>query len=67
MKISRLGEKTDEIIPEVLKAGAEGTHPWKAEVTEGDTGVPESVIADWYKSVYEPAYATSEPDTNEEV
>lgn len=53
------------------KPDSKGTHPWKAEVTEGDTGVPESVIADWYKSVYEPAYTASKPDTvpdtNEEV
>lgn len=38
------------------KTDANGKHPWKAEVTEGDTGVPETVITDWYKSVYEPSY-----------
>lgn len=36
------------------KADAFGKHPWKAEVTEGDTGVTASVITDWYKQVYEP-------------
>lgn len=38
------------------KPDASGKHPWKAEVTEGDKGVTETVIADWYKSVYEPTY-----------
>lgn len=36
------------------KPDAFGKHPWKAEVTEGDTGVTASVITDWYKQVYEP-------------
>lgn len=40
------------------KVDASGKHPWKAEVTEGDTGVTESAIDDWYKSVYEPTYGT---------
>ena len=40
------------------KVDASGKHPWKAEVTEGDTGVTESVIIDWYKNVYEPTYGT---------
>ena len=35
-----------------------GKHPWKAEVNEDDTGVPASVISDWYKSVYEPNYTS---------
>ena len=41
------------------KADAFGKHPWKAEVTEGDTGVTASVIADWYKQVYEPVKTAS--------
>ena len=40
------------------KVDASGKDPWKAEVTEGDTGVTESVINDWYKNVYEPTYGT---------
>ena len=40
------------------KVDASGKHPWKAEVTEGDIGVTESVINDWYKNVYEPTYGT---------
>ena len=40
------------------KVDASGKHPWKAEVTEGDTGVTESVINDCYKNVYEPTYGT---------
>ena len=38
------------------KPNALGKHPWKAEVTEGATGVSASTIADWYKTVYEPTY-----------
>lgn len=41
------------------KADASGKHPWKAEVTEGDTGVSASVISDWYNTVYEPTYDTA--------
>lgn len=32
-------------------------HPWKAEVTEGDTSVAAGTITNWYKEVYEPSYA----------
>ena len=38
------------------KADAQGKHPWKAEVTEGDTGVETSIITGWYSAVYEPSY-----------
>ena len=31
-------------------------HPWKAEVTEGDSNVSANTIANWYKEVYEPNY-----------
>ena len=42
------------------KPDAFGTHPWKAEVTEGADGVKQTVIDNWYKQVYEPvATATS--------
>ncbi|MCL2221959.1 MAG: phage tail protein [Oscillospiraceae bacterium] len=34
-----------------------GNHPWKAEVTQGDPGVSQSVIDDWYADVYEPVFA----------
>lgn len=33
-------------------------HPWKAEVTEGDTSVTTAIITNWYKEVYEPSYIT---------
>ena len=39
------------------KPDTSGKHPWKAEVTEGDTGVTPSVISGWYTAVYEPAFA----------
>ena len=38
------------------KADASGKHPWKAEVTEGDTTVSATTITNWYKEVYEPTY-----------
>ena len=39
------------------KEDEQGKHPWKAEVTEGDTAVSDSIISDWYKEVYEPSYS----------
>ena len=33
-----------------------GRHPWKAEVTEGDSGVAAATISGWYSQVYEPTY-----------
>ena len=41
------------------KLDGKNTHPWKAEVTEGNAGVSEDVITNWYKSVYEPVYTES--------
>ena len=38
------------------KADVSGKHPWKSEVTEGEEGVSASIIADWYKTVYEPSF-----------
>ena len=38
------------------KPDSEGNHPWKAEVTEGASGVSQTVITNWYNSVYEPSY-----------
>ena len=40
------------------KVDGKGKHPWKAEVTEGDTAVIADIIANWYKQVYEPSYTT---------
>jgi phi13 family phage major tail protein len=42
------------------KVDTQSKHPWKAEVTEGATGVKASVITDWLTTVYEPIYATGE-------
>lgn len=39
------------------KPDGKNNHPWKAEVTEGDTGVETSVITNWYSKVYEPVYS----------
>jgi phi13 family phage major tail protein len=41
-----------------------GKHPWKAEVTEGDPGVSEDTISNWYAQVYEPVY-NSQPGEGE--
>ncbi|AHM55897.1 phage major tail protein, phi13 family [Peptoclostridium acidaminophilum DSM 3953] len=40
------------------KPDGEDKHPWKAEVTEGDTGVLESTITGWFGTVYEPDFTT---------
>ena len=34
----------------------QGNHPWKAEVSEDDTGVTAETISGWYTSVYEPSF-----------
>lgn len=41
------------------KVDSKGNHPWKAEVSEDDTGVSASIISGWYEEVYEPSYTTS--------
>jgi phi13 family phage major tail protein len=40
------------------KVDGQNKHPWKAEVTEGDSAVAADIITNWYKEVYEPSYAT---------
>lgn len=37
--------------------GKLGKHPWKAEISEDDTGVASDTISGWYTQVYEPTYA----------
>ena len=39
------------------KLDGRNKHPWKAEVTDGDTKVFAETITNWYKSVYEPEYS----------
>ncbi len=39
------------------KLDSNNKHPWKAEVTDGDTGVQAATISNWFKTVYEPSYA----------
>ena len=31
-------------------------HPWKTEITEGDSGVSASTLSGWFSSVYEPSF-----------
>lgn len=38
------------------KPDTQSKHPWKAEVTEGDTGVAATTITNWFSAVYEPSY-----------
>lgn len=38
------------------KVDGQGKHPWKAEVSEDDAGVPAETISGWYNTVYEPSY-----------
>ncbi len=42
------------------KADSRGKHPWKTEVTEGDTGVSAATITGWFSSVYEPTYPSAQ-------
>ena len=46
------------------KVDAKGAHPWKAEVTEGNTGVAAATITNWFNEVYEPSFTTT--NTEEE-
>ena len=41
------------------KLDAQNKHPWKAEVTEGATGVSASTLSNWFQSVYEPSYTAA--------
>lgn len=43
------------------KLDAENKHPWKAEVTEGDSGVAIGTITDWFTKVYEPDFTPVTP------
>ena len=45
------------------KPDGSGKHPWKAEATEGEKNVPDSVITGWYKSVYEPTFTVKPAET----
>lgn len=43
------------------KLDTENKHPWKAEVTEGDNGVAQETITNWFSSVYEPDFSPVTP------
>ncbi|WP_445677933.1 major tail protein [Robertmurraya sp. FSL R5-0851] len=43
------------------KLDAENKHPWKAEVTEGDNGVSQETITNWFSTVYEPDFSPVTP------
>lgn len=38
------------------KLDGNGRHPWKTEVTEGNTGVSAETISGWFEEVYEPVF-----------
>ena len=42
------------------KVDGSGKHPWKAEVTEGETKVAADTINKWYTEVYEPVFAAAQ-------
>ena len=42
------------------KPDTQDKHPWKTEVTEGDTGVSAATISGWFSAVYEPAFAAAQ-------
>lgn len=44
------------------KVDGKGAHPWKAEVTEGNTGVAAATITNWFSEVYEPSFTTNEEE-----
>jgi phi13 family phage major tail protein len=48
------------------KVDGKGRHPWKAEVSEDDSGVNTTTIGNWYKEVYEPAYTAEASNVSEE-
>lgn len=43
------------------KLDGENKHPWKAEVTEGNSGVDLPTITGWFTSVYEPDFTPVTP------
>ena len=43
------------------KLDGENKHPWKSEVTEGDNGVAQETITNWFSSVYEPDFTPVTP------
>lgn len=42
------------------KLNEDGKHPWKIEVTEGETGVTTDTILSWFSQVYEPDFEFAE-------
>jgi phi13 family phage major tail protein len=40
-----------------------GTHPWKAEVSDGSPGVSAETITGWFAQVYEPTFNPPAPET----
>jgi hypothetical protein len=44
------------------KPDANGKHPWKSEITEGDAGIKAETVQQWFASVYEPAYNVEQPE-----
>lgn len=43
------------------KEDAGGNHPWKIEVTEGETSVTPATISGWFSEVYEPDFESINP------
>jgi len=39
------------------KPDGKGRHPWKAEITEGETSADAATVSGWYTKVYEPTFS----------
>ena len=46
------------------KPDTQDKHPWKTEVTDGDTGVSAATISGWFSAVYEPTFAAQNAGGN---
>jgi phi13 family phage major tail protein len=41
------------------KTDGNGKHPWKSEVTEGETGISQATVNAWFTEVYEPTFSAT--------
>ena len=46
------------------KLDGQNKHPWKAEVTEGASGVSAATVSGWFSAVYEPSYTAAQTQGN---
>lgn len=65
VKLATKGETitftTPELVGTILrrnKADSRGKHPWKTEITDGESGADATTISGWFSAVYEPTYSS---------